>query len=560
MSAGSPRPPHDPRHRRPGVQDPQGREGGPEGAGRHRARGPEGRAGAVQPAPARSAGTGRATGCSGRPTSHHQAASRVALRRRAGRRRRTRFLALGTAFVVTVGVGTGVAALMGRDDGETASVTGAAGASATAALSEAATATAGPSATPGAADDGTAETSVDPGAPVTLTIGYAGDVLMHTEVLRDTPDGDGDISSLVAAENPWVQGVDLALCGMEVPVSPDGVYSSYPVFGTAPGVVTALKEVGWDGCSTASNHSLDRGMAGLDTTLDDLDAAGLGHAGTYRSEQGAEQGYQLYDLERSGRTITVAQIASTYNLNGFTDDEPYTGDDVEINDAERITEQARAARQAGADVVVVQAHLGTEYTDEPTTEQEDFAQAIADGGKVDLLLDGHPHVPQTDEHLDGGPNANGMWVSHCAGNYVSAQTETGQALLATVGTFVWADVAVDAEGSVSVTGLHWHPFTMDSRAGSVVRDLTALHDGEKPDGLELTDATIGRRWDKLMSVMDESTYDAGAPTSTGDAPTAVAYDDPEDAAHATASSRPEVSDSTMTATASATATASPSGR
>lgn len=560
MAAGSPRPPHDPRHRRPGATDPQDRTKTPGSSGRHPARAVSGSTGSGAPSAARprsTDGTRRTTG-SGRPASHRQAASSVELRRRAARRRRTRFIALGTAFLVTVGVGTGVPALMGHDDGATTADGGAP--AATAARSEAATATAGPTATPSATVSSVARTSVDPGDPVTLTIGYAGDVLMHTEVLKDTPGGEGDISSLVEAETPWVQGVDLALCGMEVPVSPDGVYSSYPVFGTAPGVVTALKDVGWDGCSTASNHSLDRGLAGMDTTLNALDAAGLGHAGTYRSEEGAEQGYQLYDLERSGRTITVAQIGSTYNLNGFTDASPYTGDNVEINDAERITEQARAAREAGADVVVVQAHLGTEYTDEPTTEQEDFAQAIADGGQVDLLLDGHPHVPQTDEHLDGGPNGNGMWVSHCAGNYISAQTETGQALLATVGTFVWADVAVDAEGSVSVTGLHWHPFTMDSRAGSVVRDLTALHDGEKPDGLELTDATIERRWDKLMSVMDESTYDAGAPTSTGDAPTVVAYDDPEDAAHATASSRPEAGDSTTTAAASATTTTSPSGR
>ncbi|WP_315501751.1 CapA family protein [Actinomyces radicidentis] len=507
MSAGSPRPPHDPRHRRPD-----------------------------------------------RPTSHRQAASRVELRRRAARRRPTRFIALGAAFVVTVGAGTGVAALMGRDDGVAAAVaTGSSAASG--AMTEAATATAGPTATPSATDDGTAETSVAPGAPVTLTIGYAGDVLMHDSVYKKTPGGDGDISSMVAAENPWVQGVDLALCGMEVPVSPDGVYSSYPVFGSPAGVVPALKEVGWDGCTTASNHSLDRGMAGLDATLDAFDAAGLGHAGTYRSAQGAEQGYQLYDLERSGRTITVAQIASTYNLNGFTDAQPYTGDNVEINDAERITEQARATRRAGADVVVVQAHLGTEYTDEPTAEQEDFARAIADGGQVDLLLDGHPHVPQTDEHLDGGPNGQGMWVSHCAGNYISAQSESVQGTLSTVGTFVWADVAVDAEGAVSVTGLHWHPFTMDTTAGSIVRDLTALHDGDEPDGLELTEATIERRWDTLMSVMDQSTYDADAPKTTGDAPKVVAYEDPEDAANATASARPEAT-GTPSATAGATATAS----
>ena len=42
---------------------------------------------------------------------------------------------------------------------------------------------------------------------------------------------------------------------------------------------SSLQAQGWDGCSTASNHSVDRGFAGVTATLDALDAAGLGHVG-----------------------------------------------------------------------------------------------------------------------------------------------------------------------------------------------------------------------------------------------------------------------------------------
>ena len=55
---------------------------------------------------------------------------------------------------------------------------------------------------------------------VRFTVGYAGDVLMHMPVLSSTPEASGDITDNVAAETPWVEGLDLALCGMEVRASP----------------------------------------------------------------------------------------------------------------------------------------------------------------------------------------------------------------------------------------------------------------------------------------------------------------------------------------------------
>ena len=53
-----------------------------------------------------------------------------------------------------------------------------------------------------------------------LTIGYGGDVLMHMPVMEDTEGGQGDIAPLTTAARPWTSGADLALCGMEVPISP----------------------------------------------------------------------------------------------------------------------------------------------------------------------------------------------------------------------------------------------------------------------------------------------------------------------------------------------------
>ena len=352
---------------------------------------------------------------------------------------------------------------------------------------------------------------------VHFTVGYAGDVLMHMPVMESTPAGSGDITANIAAETPWVEGLDLALCGMEVPVAPDGVYSGYPAFGTSTEVVAALARSGWDGCATASNHAADRGEAGVVATLDALDAHGLGHAGTYRSQQDASVPFALYELERGGRTVTVAQISTTMDLNGLEDP---TGYSVSLNDVGAITKAAKSARTAGADLVVVHSQLGEEYETTPNDKQVSYAQSLADTGQVDIFFGAHPHVPQPAEKLSGGVGGKGMWVSYSAGNYISNQDEDCCAPLSDVGQLVWADVTSHADGSVSVDKLNWHPFTVDLAGGHKIRDLAALHNGEQPAGLGLSKEQIDRRWSLLTSqVKDTSTMATTPPKPTGPAPT-----------------------------------------
>jgi len=174
-------------------------------------------------------------------------------------------------------------------------------------------------------------------------------------------------------------------------------------------------------------------------------------------------------------------------LNGL--DDP-TGYSVSLNDVGAITKAAKAARAAGADLVVVHSQIGQEYETTPDKEQVSYAQDLADSGQVDILFGAHPHVPQPAEKLSGGVKGKGMWVSYSAGNYISNQDEECCAPLSDVGQLVWADVTSHADGSVSVDKLNWHPFTVDQGAGYKVRDLAALHNGERPASLSLDEEEI----------------------------------------------------------------------
>ena len=129
-----------------------------------------------------------------------------------------------------------------------------------------------------------------PAGPVRFTVAASGDFLIHEPVAaRALANGDGRryaFGPMFASIRPRIAAADLALCHVETPLVP-GPVRGYPSFRTPPALARAIKAIGWDACSTASDHSLDAGQYGIDTTLRALDRAGLKHAGTARSQKEA---------------------------------------------------------------------------------------------------------------------------------------------------------------------------------------------------------------------------------------------------------------------------------
>lgn len=348
-----------------------------------------------------------------------------------------------------------------------------------------------------------------------LTLVAAGDMLPHLAVNSDAATGGGyDFSPLLAPMDPWVQGADLALCHMEVPVAPNGSKpSGFPMFGAPAELVTDIKESGWDGCSTASNHSVDKGQAGVDATLDAFDAVGLGHTGTARSADEAAS-TQLYRFVRNGQTITIAHLSAAYGTNGMPVANPWA---VELIDTATLIAQATAARAAGADLVVVSEHCCVEYVSEPTQQQVDVAQALADSGVVDLVIGHHAHVPQPFAHLAGGPGGAGMWVAYGLGNFISnqgahccsAKTDSGLVMVATI--------RKPPDGPARVEGVQWTGVTVDL-AGHTVQPLSVLAAAGQGAG-SLTPAEVATRLARVTGVVgDAAPQTTTPPTPTGPGP------------------------------------------
>jgi poly-gamma-glutamate synthesis protein (capsule biosynthesis protein) len=278
------------------------------------------------------------------------------------------------------------------------------------------------------------------------------------------------------------------------------------VFGAPGQIARDLAEQGWDGCSTASNHALDRGMAGVTATLDALDAARLGHVGTARDAAEAAA-VQRYDLERGGRTVQVAHLSATEQLNGFT---PPAGAPwaVQQLDVDALVAAARGARADGADVVVVSVHAGTEYTSAPTEAQRRVAAALAASGQVDLVIGHHAHVPQPIERLPGGPAGTGMWVAYGLGNHLSNQDGACCAAATAGGVLLLADVRWQGAQAPRVAEVGWAATTVDREAGHRLRVLSG---GDRSPAGTLGAGELRARHDRVRAAVGPSAPERTAP-------------------------------------------------
>jgi len=362
----------------------------------------------------------------------------------------------------------------------------------------------------------------EPPPDARFTIAAGGDVLPHATVIRTAETGDGyDFVPMMETTAQYTRGADLALCNFEVPLAPPGTApSGYPLFGAPEELAADLVRLGWDGCSTGTNHSLDRGMAGLVHTLDAMDAAGLGHVGTARSEEEADSA-QWYELEREGQTIRVAQIGATYGTNGLPvpADSPWA---VELIDADRLVGMASAARAQGADLVVASVHCCSEYSGTPHPDQVSLAEILAASGEVDLVLGHHAHVPQPIERLPGGPRGDGMWVAYGLGNFISNQDERCCVPQTATGLLALATVVKPFDGPARVESMEWTAVTVDRLGAQRLHVLSDLLAGERPEGLTLSEAQLTSRYEQVLEVVgDDATERTEPPQPTGPPPRVV---------------------------------------
>ena len=257
-------------------------------------------------------------------------------------------------------------------------------------------------------------------SPRRFTLVVAGDLMVHGEQLEDAyrqQQDAYDFSHCFAQVAPDLQegyavgNLETVLGGAEIG------YSDYPRFNTPDSYAQALLESGFDFVTTANNHCMDKGEAGLLRTLETLDRLGIAHTGTFASRQERDS---ICIQEVEG--VRIAFLAYTFSTNGIPVPE---GKEYLVNMIEQklILQDLNRARELEPDLIVVLPHMGNEYELEPRVPFEDWMDFMMKNG-ADVILASHPHVLQ-EMQVKGVDNGDGTsrnaFVIYSLGNFISSQ-------------------------------------------------------------------------------------------------------------------------------------------
>ncbi|MFJ7267453.1 CapA family protein [Streptomyces sp. NPDC099050] len=269
-----------------------------------------------------------------------------------------------------------------------------------------------------------------------FTVAAAGDVLIHPELTTQAQQdgkaggkGGMDFGPMMASVKPVISKADLAICHMETVLGkPEGPFRGFPDFVAPPQIATTLKDIGYDTCSTASNHALDHGEGGVKNTLDALDKAGLKHSGSARSQK--EAGTPLI-MDVKG--VKVAQISFAGGFNGreVPKDKPWL---VNKTSLDAISAAEKAARAAGAEVVILSIRWGTEQQPAPNALQLSLAKKISEKTGINLVIGHRAHVVQPLEKVGD------IWVAYGLGNQLARhEVPSGLSEEGIIGWFEFAE-------------------------------------------------------------------------------------------------------------------------
>ena len=314
----------------------------------------------------------------------------------------------------------------------------------------------------------TAEPSGEPADVTTATIAVGGDIVMHTGLNSEAQTESGyDYTPIFGVLPDLVSDADYAVCSLVTTLVAEGsAYTAYPLFRSPTAIASAISSVGFDLVNTATSHLADAWKDGIDYTLDTLDAAGLAHVGTYRTEAERTESGNRTMVDING--ISVAFLAYTCDTNsvpvsGFeyaasicaTD---YLSGGTEI-DYELMDGDIAAAREAGADLVFVFMSWGSELSTEPSDLQYEITDSLIASG-ADVIIGGHCRVPQPMEmrtvQLDDGTERS-AFVCYSLGNLLSCQNDQYTDISAILNLEISKD---NSTGETSVTGVSYRPIYM----------------------------------------------------------------------------------------------------
>lgn len=260
----------------------------------------------------------------------------------------------------------------------------------------------------------------DSGEDRRVSVTATGDILLEEPLLNTF--GNGGWQDYLKDLDPLLKSDDLTIANMEVPIGGEelGITGIDFSFNSPAQTAQNLKDHSIEFVSLANNHAADRQMQGIINTHRNLDEAGVGHTGTFGSQ---EERNQTNVVTVNGMDIAI--VSWTYDTNQPYDQEWQVNSFYSPDSAQSqvLLEDVRRARQQ-ADAVIVCMHWGTEFTYGLNDAQRILGPQIAQAG-ADVIIGNHPHTIQPAEWIEtDGRKTLCLWS---LGNFMASAYQVDRA-------------------------------------------------------------------------------------------------------------------------------------
>lgn len=254
--------------------------------------------------------------------------------------------------------------------------------------------------------------------PIRATVVAAGDLMcLYAQLLAARKGSKHHFDHCFAEIKERVSEADIAIGNLETLVA-----KGYKLTGPSPETggpkinapetfLSAVVGCGFDVLINANNHIYDYNMDGLNKTIKKLEEYGVYHTGAYAT--GAQRDQLIMDV----KGINIAVLGYTDFINGS----PRVKGKVDKYSEKLVSADIKAAREKGADFVIVYMHWGKENTHKITKRQKSEAVFLANAG-ADIIIGSHSHCVQEVGSIET-KNAN-VPVFYSLGNLISSMGRT----------------------------------------------------------------------------------------------------------------------------------------
>lgn len=304
----------------------------------------------------------------------------------------------------------------------------------------------------------------------TITIAAAGDINISQPLMDQALQSDGsyDFSSQFVGVASLLSNADLTVVDLETNFC--GAPYDAQQNNAPESLLSALAQAGVDLVQTANTASIYNGVAGLESTLAAVEAAGLTPVGTFASSRQGEPKYTIVQTQ-GFRVAFVAFTKGVGNLrlpqgaedcvNLLYTDYSTTYQQV---DEEGIRQVLDAVAAEEPDITIALLHWGSEYDREISQTQRQIQSIMLEGG-VDVILGAHSHLVGEVETGQDGLTAFSL------GNLLSVDSQSGT----NQGVVLRLEFTMEEEGA-KLTSWQYDPVYLSGTTLVNTNDAIALYE------------------------------------------------------------------------------------